>query len=131
VRVGVRGRTVQAQSRRKGTAGEDRAVAWLCSQGWTIRDRNFRTRRGEIDVIAEKGSTVAFIEVKAWESLPQSELEYALSARKQWRIAQAARFYLALHPGVTGRQMRFDVIFLGAGNESVRHIEGAFNGGVD
>ncbi len=116
--IGVGGRTVRVQSRRKGTAGEERAVAWLRSQGWTIRERNFRTRRGEIDVIAEKGSTVAFVEVKAWESLPQSELEYALSARKQWRIAQAARFYLALHPGVTGRQMRFDVIFLGAGNES-------------
>ena len=129
--AGVGGRTVRVQSRAKGTAGEDRAVAWLCSRGWTIRERNFRTRRGEIDIIAEKSSTVAFIEVKAWDSLPQSELEYALSARKQGRISQAARFYLARHPEVTGRQMRFDVIFMAAGSELVRHIEGAFNGGVD
>jgi putative endonuclease len=128
------GRKVQAvkrQSRTKGAAGEDRAAAWLRSCGWTIRERNFRTRRGEIDIIAEKGPDVVFFEVKAWESLPQSELEYSLSARKQGRIAQAARFYLAQNSDLAGRPLRFDVIFIDAGTDRIRHIEGAFPGGID
>ncbi len=122
---------VTRASRQKGTAGEERAVAWLCSRGWAIRERNFRTRRGEIDIIAEMGPQVIFVEVKAWESLPESELEYSLSARKQGRIAQAARFYMAQNPDIAGRPLRFDVIFINTRTAVIRHIEGAFNGGVD
>jgi len=115
----------------KGLAGEERAAAWLLSQGWTIRERNFRSRRGEIDIIAEKGERVSFVEVKAWESLPASELEYAISGRKRARIGQAARYYLSLHPELSERPMSFDVIFLGTGGDGLRHIEGAFPGGAD
>ncbi len=115
----------------KGRAGEERAASWLLSRGWVIRERNFRSRRGEIDIIAEKGPRVSFLEVKAWESLPESELEYAISGRKRAHIEQAALYYLSLHPELRDRQLSFDVIFLGAGAESIRHIEGAFPGGVD
>jgi putative endonuclease len=119
------------QSKAKGFAGEERAASWLLSQGWTIRERNFRSRRGEIDIIAEKGPRLSFVEVKAWKSLPQSELEYAVDGRKRARIAQAARYYLAQHPGIRDKQLSFDVIFIDTGAESVRHIEEAFPGGVD
>lgn len=119
------------QSRKRGADGEDRAAAWLCSQGWTIRDRNFRTRHGEIDIVAEKGSRIAFVEVKAWDFLPESELEYSIDSRKQRRISQAARVYVAQNPGITDRRLSFDVIFLGGGAQAVRHIEGAFSGGID
>ena len=115
----------------KGSAGEERAAAWLLSQGWVIRERNFRNRRGEIDIIAEKGQRVSFVEVKAWESLPSSELEYAISGRKRARIGQAARYYLFLHPELSERHLSFDVIFLGGGADGIRYIEGAFPGGVD
>jgi putative endonuclease len=128
------GRKVQGlkgQSKAKGFAGEERAASWLLSQGWMIRERNFRGSRGEIDIIAEKGPRVAFVEVKAWKSLPQSELEYAVDGRKRARIEQAARYYLALHPGIRERQLSFDVIFIDVGAESIRHIEGAFPGGID
>ena len=74
---------------------------------------------------------MAFVEVKSWESLPLSELEYAISARKRARIENAARYYGALNPGITKLHQRFDVIFLGAGADGIRHIEGAFPGGVD
>jgi len=122
---------MRQRSRQKGIDGEDRAAVWLGSQGWTIRERNFRTRRGEIDIIAENGPLVAFFEVKTWGSLPASELEYAVSARKRARIEQAARFYLALNPKLAGRRLRFDVLFLEAGTSVVRHIEDAFQGGAD
>jgi len=119
------------QSREKGAAGEARAASWLMSRGWMIRERNFRSRQGEIDIVAEKDLRVSFVEVKAWESLPSSELEYAISARKRSRIVQAARYYLCQHPELRDRPLSFDVIFIGAGGETVRHIEGAFPGGVD
>jgi putative endonuclease len=115
----------------KGLAGEERAASWLLARGWVIRERNFRSRRGEIDIIAERGPHVSFVEVKAWKSFPSSELEYSISGRKRARIEQAARYYLSLHPELQERHLSFDVIFLGAGAEGVRHIEGAFSGGVN
>jgi putative endonuclease len=122
---------VTRPSRKKGQAGEKRAAAWLSSRGWRIRERNFRTRRGEIDIIAEKGAEVAFVEVKAWDALPKSELEYSIDSRKQKRIMQAARFYVATNPEIADSRLRFDVIFLGGATAEVRHIERAFNGGID
>ncbi len=115
----------------KGSAGENRAAAWLSSHGWIIRERNFRTRRGEIDIIAEKGAEVAFVEVKAWGAMPRSELEYSIDSRKQRRIAQAAKAYVATNPGISARRLRFDVIFLGETAAEICHIERAFSGGVD
>jgi len=122
---------VTKPSRAAGSAGENRAAAWLSSRGWKIRERNFRTRRGEIDIIAEKGPDLAFVEVKAWNALPQSELEYSIDSRKQRRIALAAKLYVAAHPGISERRLRFDVIFLGGAGADIRHIERAFDGGVD
>ncbi len=118
-------------SRKRGTAGEERAAAWLSSRGWAIRQRNFRTRRGEIDIIAEKDAEIAFVEVKSWGAMPRSELEYSINSRKQRRIVQAARFYIARNPEIAGSRVRFDVIFLGGSAGEVRHIERAFTGGID
>jgi len=122
---------VTGLSRKRGTAGEERAAAWLTSRGWTIRQRNFRTRRGEIDIIAEKDTEIAFVEVKTWGAMPRSELEYSIDARKQRRIVQAARFYIACNPQIAGSGVRFDVIFLSGDSGEVRHIERAFTGGID
>ncbi len=117
--------------REAGILGENRAADWLCSRGWRIRERNFRSRRGEIDIIAERGADVVFVEVKAWSSLPPSELEYSIDSRKQGRIRQAARLYLLRNPEIADRRLRFDVIFLGRAGSEIRHIEGAFSGGND
>ena len=57
-----------------GSAGEDAACAFLMQRGWTILGRNVRRGRGEIDVIARKRDTVAFVEVKR-----RSGLGYGLS----------------------------------------------------
>jgi len=118
-------------ARRTGADGEDRASAWLQDRGWLIRERNYRGSGAEVDIIAEKDGEVAFVEVKSWKSMPVSELEFSIDARKQGRIARAARSWLSARREPPGRRLRFDVIFLGADGEPVRHIEGAFSGGVD
>jgi putative endonuclease len=120
-----------AATARKGVAGESRAAAYLASGGWTILERNYRTRAGEIDIIAERDDEVAFVEVKSWGSLPPAELEHSIDARKQRRIAGTARVFLARQPRFSDRRLRFDVIFLGREGEEIRHIEHAFSGGID
>jgi len=119
------------QSREKGVTGQERAVSWLLSQGWTIRGRNIRSRWGQGDISAQKGSQVAFVEAKSKDSHPQSELGYAIPAREPAKIENAARLYDALGLGIARLHQRFDGIFLWAGVDSMRHIEGVFPGGVD
>ena len=55
-----------ASSTARGRAGEEAGAAWLAERGWTIVERNFRSRMGEVDIIASRGETLAFCEVKAW-----------------------------------------------------------------
>ena len=68
----------------KGRAGEEAAAAWLAAGGWLIRARNFRVARGEIDIIATRGETIAFVEVKSWSALPASELEHSSCAARRF-----------------------------------------------
>jgi putative endonuclease len=121
--------TVSTKAR--GAAGEARAVSFLIENGWTVRARNFRSPSGEIDIVAEKNGVVAFVEVKAWAALSESDLEHAINRRKQERIARTARYYLSRHPWQAEKRLRFDVIFLDVSMARIRHIENAFNGGID
>jgi putative endonuclease len=116
---------------RRGVEGEQKAVAFMMDRGWTVLERNFRAVGGEIDIIAEKGDTVAFVEVKAWDALPQGELEHSIGSRKQGRIARAARSYISRSRALSEKRLRFDVIFLGGEASEVQHIENAFSGGID
>jgi putative endonuclease len=88
-----------------GRSGEDAAEALLREENFRIIDRNFRTRLGEIDIIAEEGDMLCFIEVKTAKGLPAE----AVTARKQRQIAKVAAVYLdRYHP--SGRVCRFDVV---------------------
>lgn len=96
-------------------------------------DRNFRTRSGELDLIALDGATLVFVEVKAGRagsSLGPERPAHAVGPRKQLRIRRLAREWLAdgrSPSGVAG--YRFDVVgvsFRGDGLADVDHIRGAF-----
>ncbi len=116
----------------KGARGEAEAAAFLEARGWTVLARNFRTRRGEIDLIARSGDEVAFVEVKSWRSVSREELGRSIGPRKQARIARAARQFLSRRPELAGARLRFDVIFLGGEEGGIDHIPGAFTGeGMD
>ena len=115
----------------RGAVGEERAASWLIENGWAVRERNFRAPSGEIDIIAEKGGELAFVEVKTWAALPEAELEHAIDRRKQRRIVRTARYYLSRRPHCAEMRLRFDVVFIDAGTSRIRHIENAFNGGID
>lgn len=115
----------------RGDLGEEKAASFLAEKGWVVCERNFRAPTGEIDIIAEKDGELAFVEVKAWAALPQAELEHSINRRKQQRIVRTARYYLSRRPRCADMRVRFDVVFLDVGASCIRHIENAFNGGID
>ncbi len=87
--------------------------------------RNFRTRRGEIDLIAEKDSTIVFIEVKTWIRTGFEDLEYAMNEQKMKRIIAASKEFIYRNPEYENRQARYDMVFIG-NDFSLEHIVDAF-----
>jgi putative endonuclease len=115
-----------ASTAARGRAGEDAAAAWLGERGWRIIARNVRSRRGEVDLVAERGDLLAFVEVKAWRTRGAADLEYAVGKAKQRRLRDAARLFLARRPDLAGRRARFDVVLLAGDPPTVHHLENAF-----
>jgi len=111
-----------------GDAGEDFAAACLESRGYRVVARNFRTRLGEVDLIARNEQYLLFVEVKARKAGAMVTGEEAVDFRKQARLRAAAETYLVGHPNTL--QPRFDVICveLGPGGRTTlkNWIEDAF-----
>jgi len=80
-----------------GQLGEELACVFLKKQGYKILGQNFRTRGGEIDVIAKEGEMVVFVEVKTRISTEFGSPEEAIDERKQYKLAMTAEAYLAAH----------------------------------
>ena len=103
----------------RGRVAEDAAVAWLERQGYRVVERNHRNAAGEIDVVAEDGDTLCFVEVKARADATFGPAIAAVGLRKQQRLARAAALYLALRRG-PAPECRFDVLGMEAVGESSR-----------
>ena len=97
-----------------GCAGEDIACEELRRRGYEILARQFRTRRGEIDIVARHGRTVVFVEVKARSGQEFGGGAAAVTWRKQRRIARVALEFLARH-GTQDVPCRFDVVVVTPG----------------
>jgi len=114
-----------------GRAGEDLAARHLEARGYRILERGFRIRDGEIDLVADDGGTVVFVEVKTRSGTACGRPAEAVDGRKQRRLLRAARVWLHRH-GATERPCRFDVIeILSRPGEAVvaNHIPDAFQEG--
>lgn len=102
----------------KGHHYEVMAAAWLEEQGYRILERNYRCRRAEIDIIAEDGQYLVFIEVKYRKGGMQHPLE-AVDVHKQRQISQAAAHYLYTHNMTMNQPCRFDVVAILDGQPSL------------
>ncbi|MCA9794776.1 MAG: YraN family protein [Candidatus Eremiobacteraeota bacterium] len=109
-----------------GRQGEAAAAAMLEKKGMRIRERNFRTRYGEIDLIASLGPILVFIEVKTRSGGSFGQPQEAVEARKQARLRRLAAYYLA-RVGWSG-ECRFDVVAVSVRGSQTRveHFEEAF-----
>lgn len=107
-----------------GSVWEERAAAFLQQKGMEIVARNFRTRSGEIDLIAKDGRYLVFVEVKYRADAQKGTALEAVDARKQQTIVRTARFFLARYGYREDTPCRFDVV--GITGEELVHIENAF-----
>ena len=114
-------------TRLMGAMGEQAAARYLRSEGYKILSANYRTYCGEIDIIAQKGGFICFVEVKTRTAGGMYSPADAVGASKQKNITDSALIYMGVKKN--GLTPRFDIIEVTVENEAVsgiRHIEGAF-----
>ncbi len=107
--------------------GERVAERWLRRRGWRVLQRRFRSGHRDIDLVAERDGTVAFVEVKARHGGRFGDPVEAVHWRKQRELARSAAVWIDRHGRPTDCY-RFDVIGVLVEGDSVRvkHIENAF-----
>lgn len=104
--------------RQLGAEREALAAEYLQGRGYRILERNYRTRTGEIDLVAKDGAVLVFVEVKYRKDASCGSPLSAVDARKQQRIARTARCYLMERGYGTETDCRFDVVAI-TGSEIV------------
>ncbi len=107
-----------------GTVKEECAVAYLESNNYQIIEKNFRTRYGEIDIIAMDGECLVFVEVKFRSSVKYGYPEEAVDSFKQRKIINTALFYMNKRGILSEYPCRFDVITIL--NDQINHTKNAF-----
>lgn len=96
-----------------GRVGEDFAVSFLRQHGYKVIERNFRSRFGEIDIIAVDGDTLVFVEVKARWSKKFGAPEEAVTPQKLYKIKRTAEYFSLTHKGLP-EKLRIDVVAIEA-----------------
>lgn len=120
-------------SKEKGFLGEERVVNFLMEKNYQILFRNWRTKFGEIDIIAldktnKKGNTLVFFEVKTLPSGNAETLEKELSFTKQKKIVKTSKCFLLEYRQYKYDYIRYDVVVVDMpGQEPIWHIENAFS----
>lgn len=114
----------------KGKSAEEWAAIFLRLKGYRVLQNNFRVPQGEIDLVAQKGNNLIFVEVKSRRSGKQGSGLEAVSPLKVKRLSAAAAAYLATH-SCDGFSCRFDVITLGPDKNwfkfpKIAHLQNAF-----
>lgn len=86
---------MKPSTKKVGDWGEDLAAEELEKAGYKIIDRNFRTRFGEIDIIAEDGDTLIFVEVKAKSSIKYGTPAEMITKTKQHKLKLMSEYYIS------------------------------------
>jgi putative endonuclease len=108
-------------SRKYGLAGEDQAAFYLEAMNWSILERNFHSKLGEIDIIAKTpGNVLVFCEVKTYTSKSWVSPIAAITKSKQRKLYKTAQYYLMRYPH-KDTEMRFDALIVNA--EDIEHYE--------
>lgn len=109
--------------KRKGKIGEEIAISYLKNKGYSIVERNFQKRYGEIDIIAIDGNTLVFVEVKARQSDRFGHPAESITPWKIHALKRSALYYKMLHPELP-ELMRLDLVAITLdGNKQAGKIE--------
>ena len=123
----LRSMTTGDHRQQVGRQGERRAERFLRSLGYAIVERNYRTSRGEIDLVAKDRDTLVFVEVRTRRRDGFGGPLASVGRQKQRQISNTALHYLT-HSGLRDRAARFDVIgIVGEGKRAdLTHVKAAF-----
>ncbi|MGV0025134.1 YraN family protein [Phormidesmis priestleyi] len=100
----------KSETSRLGNLGEDLVTDWLRSQNWIVLHQRWHCPLGELDVVAQLGETIAFVEVKTrskgnWDN----DGLLAITPRKQAKLWKTAQLFLTKYPDLASLPCRFDV----------------------
>ena len=119
----MRGPAERQRAYRAGRRAEMFAAAWLRLKRYRVLARGFKISGGEIDIVARRGATIAFVEVKARETRDTALL--AVDSVKRRRISRAAAVWLSHNPWAVGSTFRGDAVLI-VPRRLPRHVEDAF-----
>ena len=112
-----------------GEIGEALACKCLMRHGYIILEKNYSTLIGEIDIVAEDGKILVFVEVKMRRSIAYGLPEEAINSKKIRKLIRLAQFYIR-NKNLYNRKVRFDVVSILSqrrfGKKSIRLIKNAF-----
>ena len=111
-----------------GLEAEELACQFLQQQGLKILSRNFRSPRGELDVILEDGQTLVFVEIRYRKQTRFGSGAESVTHAKQTKLITTALYYLQQHPKYSNRPSRFDVVSITrqTGQTEIDWIKDAF-----
>lgn len=96
-----------------GALGEEAAALVLRKKGYKIIERNYRSKMGEIDIIAKDGEYTCFVEVRLRKNNSYGSPADSINEGKRQRIIRTAQLY-AMEKGIFDTPMRFDVVLINA-----------------
>jgi len=114
------------ETKQLGFKGEEIIARWLAKKGYTILQKNFYTRYGEIDIIAQKDDVLAFVEVKTRKAR-YFPISTVVTRSKQRKIIATAKRYVLRHK-IVDRVLRFDIatLILSETSHEINYIRNAF-----
>lgn len=106
-----------------GKIGENKAAKFLQQKGYQIIEKNFKSKFGEIDIIAKKNNLIVFVEVKTRSSKNFGSGFESVDSRKIEKIIKTANYFISVK-NLHDNLLRFDIISIDQGK--ITHIENAF-----
>ena len=113
----------KSQSHSRGILAEGAAEIFLRAKGYKILERRYKTKVGEVDIVAMDDDVLVFVEVKARPTL--DDALFSITPKMKTRISDAAMSFLAEYPKYTSCAMRFDVMAVKL-PFTIRHMENAW-----
>ena len=105
--------------------GENIACKYLKKQKYKIKEKNYRSRFGEIDIIAKDSDTLCFIEVKSRSRTDYGLPEEFVDKRKQEKLIKTAQAFISQN-NIQNQNMRFDIVSVNLNNSECRILKNAF-----
>lgn len=122
----IKQKLFQKQKNKSQNEGENIACSFLKKNGYKIKEKNFRTRYGELDIVALDSKTICFIEVKSRSRTDYGMPEEFVDKNKQEKLIKAALTYISKNK-IKDQDMRFDIVSIDLNTSAARVIKNAFD----